>query len=428
MNPILLICTTALFVTVQCDQSSQNRPNRQIFTGPHHKLALAQVQVPHTPEFSGKISYGSVLPIASGHVSVGTQHHGSVDVTGHAPRFSLQAFQEPSYIAGEIKKLVRVPVEDLIDEEWKAFKMTYNKIYPSTEVENFRREVFIENRAKIAKFNQEYSQGKRNFVQQLNPYGDLLHHEFTQLLNGFNRTSLPKVSIPTPSTYIPSANVVLPTSVDWRQVGAVTPVTSQGTCASCWAFAAAGALEGHWFRKTGQLVDVSEQNLVDCTKSYGNDGCMGGLVDPAFQYVRVNGGVDAEEAYPYEAKDDQQCRFQPDKVVVKCTGYVDLAEADEKGIEIAVATLGPVAVAIDAGKDGFQFYSDGVYFDDCGNTQDDMNHAVLIVGYGQEPNGQKYWLVKNSYGPQWGLGGYIKMAKDADNHCGIANQASYPLV
>lgn len=116
--------------------------------------------------------------------------------------------------------------------------MTYNKVYPSDDVESFRREVFIENRAKIARFNQEYSQGKRNYVQQLNPYGDLLHHEFTQLLNGFNRSSLPKTGIPTPTTFIPSANVVLPTSVDWRQVGAVTPVASQGTCASCWAFAA----------------------------------------------------------------------------------------------------------------------------------------------------------------------------------------------
>lgn len=114
-------------------------------------------------------------------------------------------------------------------------------------------------------------------------------------------------------------------------------------------------------------------------------------------------------------------------IIVLFAGYVDIAEGDEKGLEIAVSTLGPVAVGIDAGRDGFQFYSDGVYFDEeC--TQDGINHAVLVVGFGQEPNGQKYWLVKNSYGPQWGLGGYIKMAKDANNHCGIATSASYPLV
>ncbi|XP_030753657.1 cathepsin L-like [Sitophilus oryzae] len=110
-------------------------------------------------------------------------------------------------------------------------------------------------------------------------------------------------------------------------------------------------------------------------------------------------------------------------------GYVNIAEGDEKGMEIAVSTQGPIAVAIDASREGFQFYSDGIYYDpECGNGQDDVNHAVLIVGYGQEPNGQKYWMVKNSYGAQWGIGGYIKMAKEANNHCGIANQATYPLV
>ncbi|XP_060523574.1 procathepsin L-like [Cylas formicarius] len=377
---------------------------------------------------------GGNLDHIGGHIRRPHGDHPADSVIGrqieaHLPRFSLQALEEPRYIQKQIKQLVPVSLEDLLEEEWKAFKMTYNKAYPSADVERFRREVFIENRAKIARFNQEYSQGRRNYVQQLNPYGDLLHHEFTNILNGFNRSGLARPRIPTSTTYIPSANVNLPASVDWRQVGAVGPVKSQGMCACCWAFAAAGALEGHWFRKTGQLVDVSEQNLVDCTKDLGNDGCTGGLMNPAFEYVRQNDGVDSEESYPYEGTDNQQCRFKPEDVVVKCTGYVDIAEGDEQGLEIAIATLGPVTAAIDASKDGFQFYSDGVYYDpDCGSRQEDMNHAVLIVGYGQEPNGQKYWLVKNSYGPQWGVGGYVKMAKDANNHCGIANQASYPLV
>lgn len=108
---------------------------------------------------------------------------------------------------------------------------------------------------------------------------------------------------------------------------------------------------------------------------------------------------------------------------------MDIAEGDEKGLEVAVATLGPVAAAIDASRDSLQFYSDGVYFDpECANRPDDMNHAILIVGFGTEPNGQKYWLIKNSYGTQWGQGGYMKLARDANNHCGIATEASYPLV
>ncbi|KAH1022761.1 procathepsin L isoform X2 [Dendroctonus ponderosae] len=393
-------------------------------------FGLAAVRSDQQGRNSRFLSHTPLLALPPvGTIAIGPHSHSLPPIGIHSPRFSIQTFQDPHYVEVQKKKLVPIPAEDLIDEEWKTFKMTYAKVYPTSEIESFRKEVFIENRAKIAKFNQEYSQGKRNFVQQLNPFGDLLHHEFTQLLNGFNRSTLPRVNVPTPTTFIPSANVALPATVDWRQVGAVTPVKSQGSCASCWAFAAAGALEGHWFRKTGQLVDVSEQNLIDCTKSYGNDGCMGGLVDPAFQYIRANGGVDGEESYPYESRDDQQCRFKSENVVAECTGYVDIAEADEKGLELAIATLGPVAAAIDASKDGFQFYSDGIYYDpDCGRTQAEMNHAVLVVGYGQEPNGQKYWLVKNSYGPQWGIGGYVRMAKDANNHCGIANEASYPLV
>lgn len=108
---------------------------------------------------------------------------------------------------------------------------------------------------------------------------------------------------------------------------------------------------------------------------------------------------------------------------------MEIPEGDEASLESAVATLGPVSAAIDASRESFQFYSDGVYFDEkCGSKVEEMNHAVLIVGYGTEPDGKQYWLVKNSYGPEWGNGGYIKMAKNVNNHCGIATYASYPLV
>ncbi|XP_050296911.1 procathepsin L-like [Anthonomus grandis grandis] len=345
--------------------------------------------------------------------------HGSV---------SLNIFDTPEYINKQIPNIQPPSAEQLLEEEWREFQMIYKKSYSSQEIASFRRAVFIENRAKIAKHNQEYSQGKRNFVQQMNPFGDLLFNEFNQLLNGLNRSTVPKVRIPTPTTYIPSANVNVPNNVDWRQVGAVTPVKNQGECASCWAFAAAGALEGHWFRKTSKLEDISEQDLLDCTFK-DNTGCSGGDIDPAFQYVRKNNGVDIEEQYPvgYEESDKNGCRHNREGIV-KCTGYVDLAKGDEKGLELAVATIGPVAVGIEVVPD-FQFYSDGVYFSkDCSQNEGNVNHAMLIVGYGQEPNGQKYWLVKNSYGTNWGLGGYIKMAKDANNHCSIASLASYPLV
>ncbi|RZC32524.1 cathepsin L1, partial [Asbolus verrucosus] len=323
----------------------------------------------------------------------------------------------------------KVSVENLLEEEWSAFKSTYNKTYATAEENLFRMENFVENRFKIAKFNQEFGRGQWNFAQQLNNFADMLGHEFNKFLNGFNNNLRSKIRIPPASTFIPSANVVYPDYVDWREVGAVTPVKSQGDkCACCWAFAAAGALEGHNFRKTGRLVELSPQDLIDCSTKQGNEGCAGGLLEPAYEYVRVNPGVDTDSSYPYEARDGE-CRFRQETIGGECTGYVAIPSGDEKALEAAVATLGPVSVAIDAGRPTFQFYKEGIYFDpDCTNRAEELNHAVLVVGYGTEPDGKKYWLVKNSYGPYWGIGGYVKMAKDANNHCGIATQATYPLV
>lgn len=186
-------------------------------------------------------------------------------------------------------------------------------------------------------------------------------------------------------------------------------------------------MEGQHFRKTGKLVEVSPQNFIDCTKDLGNFGCSGGLTNTAYLYAKENKGVNTETVYPYEAK-AQDCRDKNKKVLPNSGGYVDIPEGDEKALEEAVAKYGPVSAAIDASLDSFQFYSDGIYNDPkCKNTIDSLNHAVLVVGYGEE-NGKKYWLVKNSYGPEWGKDGYVKIAKDAGNQCGIATYASYPVV
>ncbi|XP_056633760.1 cathepsin L-like isoform X1 [Diorhabda sublineata] len=341
--------------------------------------------------------------------------------------------QVPEVTVGQLQPLAPVSsvprFEQIIEREWNDFTIRFNKVYSSEQEARYRREIFIENRAKIMRFNAEYAEGKRSFVHKINEFADMLLHEFSENLNGFNRsTRAPSVPLKPATTFLPSANVVFPDSVDWRIVGAVGPVKSQGNCAACWAFAAAGALEGHHFRKTGSLVEVSPQNLIDCTQPYGNNGCSGGLMDPAFEYVRDNNGVDSEPSYPFEQKNGE-CRFKRENVVATCTGFVDIGENDEKGIEIALATLGPVTAAIDASQETFQFYSEGIYDDPkCGNKPEQMNHAVLIVGYGQEADGRKYWLVKNSYGQNWGIGGYIKIAKENNNQCGIAIQASYPLV
>lgn len=198
---------------------------------------------------------------------------------------------------------------------------------------------------------------------------------------------------------------------------------NQGRCGSCWAFSAAGAIESQHFRKTGKLVSLSEQNIVDCSKGEGTHGCHGGWMDDAFRYVQKNGGVDTENAYPYKAAEGN-CHYSAKNKGATVAGIVDIKSNDEKELEKAIANVGPVAVAIDAS--GLQFYFGGVY-DNANCNPRHLNHAVLAVGYGTE-KGKQYYLAKNSWGKTWGSRGFVKMVRNHGNRCGIASRASYPKV
>jgi len=319
---------------------------------------------------------------------------------------------------------------ELVVEEWDTFKLTHRKNYDDPMEDKFRMKIYMENKAKVARHNAKAAQGHYSYHLKMNKYGDMLHHEFVATMNGFrmraNGTERPVGLIG--ATYLPPAHVdKLPTNVDWRTHGAVTPVKDQGQCGSCWSFSTTGALEAQHFRKTGVLTSLSEQNLVDCSRSYGNEGCNGGLMDNAFQYIKDNGGIDTEESYPYEGEDDK-CRYNPKNKGAWDVGFVDIPAGDERAMKNAIATHGPCSVAIDASHQSFQFYSHGVYRDEECSPQN-IDHGVLAVGYGvDEESGEAYWLVKNSWGTTWGDNGYIKMARNEDNMCGIASASSYPLV
>jgi len=323
-----------------------------------------------------------------------------------------------------------VSVQELITNEWDAFKDEHKKSYGSPIEEKMRLNIFAENRNKIALHNQKYAMGLVPFKMGLNKYSDMLHHEFVDTVNGFNRTvpnhELRLQQEANSILFISPANVEFPQTVDWRTHGAVTPVKDQGHCGSCWSFATTGALEGQNFRKNGTLVSLSEQNLIDCSEKYGNSGCNGGLMDNAYQYIQENHGIDTESSYPYEGRDDT-CRYKKDESGAVDKGFVDIPSGSEEQLMHAVATIGPVSVAIDASKESYQFYASGVYYEpDC--DSESLDHAVLVVGYGTTEQGENYWLVKNSWGTTWGEQGYIKMARNKGNHCGIATSASYPLV
>jgi len=222
-----------------------------------------------------------------------------------------------------------------------------------------------------------------------------------------------------------SSTKAQPESIDWRQQGVVTSVKDQGQCGSCWTFSATGAIESAWAIKTEQLIDLSEQELVDCAGlRYGSNGCNGGQMNGAFRYIIENGQC-ADMDYPYSAKDGscQKC----DSIVHASSCY-DVIPKDQISLKIAVAKQ-PVAIAIEADTRYFQLYASGILTNpDCGT---ELDHGVLIVGYGEE-NDQKYWLVKNSWGTTWGEDGYVKIARTENisdaGICGIAMEPSFPTV
>ena len=321
---------------------------------------------------------------------------------------------------------------DVSVEEWDAFKAAHGKSYEGPVEEEFRKRLYMENKDYVAKHNRLAHKGHYSYFLKINQFSDLLHSEFVATMNGYRRNLKMNTTQNTGATFLPPEGFKLPIEVDWRKKGAVTEVKNQGHCGSCWAFSATGALEGQHFRKTGQLVSLSEKNLMDCSTKYDNDGCNGGAPQNAFIYIRDNHGLDTEESYPYIPKDGN-CRFSRATVGATDKGFVELDYGNETMLAIAVAAHGPISVSINADEKSFAHYSHGIY-DDPNCDSGWVTHAVLVVGYGPG-----YWLVKNSWAKTWGDEGYIKIARDSKctgpdadneciNRCGIANHPIYPIV
>jgi cathepsin L len=318
------------------------------------------------------------------------------------------------------------PVFDsTLDAPWALYKSTFEKQYASDAEEIIRRSIWEANIAIIRKHNLEADLGVHTYTLGMNKYGDMTIKEFVNQMNGLD-LGLRNVSfVGTCDQFVAPPNFKRPDAVDWRTKGYVTPIKDQGQCGSCWAFSTTGSLEGQHFAKTQQLVSLSEQNLVDCSTKYGNFGCRGGLMDNAFKYIKENNGIDTEASYPYETKDDT-CRFKSQSVGATDTGCKDIKQLSEDDLQDAIATVGPVSVAIDAAHSSFQLYKSGVY-NEVACSQQALDHGVLAVGYGTS-NGQDYYIVKNSWGLTWGNEGYIYMSRNKNNQCGIATLASYPTV
>lgn len=296
--------------------------------------------------------------------------------------------------------------------EWKG---THNKVYQNEEEHRYRLGVFHQN----ALFVAAHDPVAKGFTVALNEFADLTSSEFVSIYNGMNITK----TAPRHARFHP-VKAGIPSEVDWRKEGAVTPVKNQGQCGSCWSFSTTGSVEGAHFLRTKKLVSLSEQNLVDCSTAQGNMGCNGGLMDQAFQYIIQNNGIDTEASYPYTATGPNSCKFKRNDVGATISNYHDVPSGSENALQTAVADR-PVSVAIDASHMSFQLYSGGVYNEPaCSSSQ--LDHGVLAIGYGTY-QGTAYWLVKNSWGTSWGMSGYIMMSRNRGNQCGIATAASYPI-
>uniref|UniRef100_A0A8C2XGY1 Cathepsin 12 n=1 Tax=Cyclopterus lumpus TaxID=8103 RepID=A0A8C2XGY1_CYCLU len=309
--------------------------------------------------------------------------------------------------------------DEVAPTEWEVWKSSHSVAYEDTD-DMQRRNIWETNKQMIEDNNQGFFMGRRPFTMfSPGPLYDLSSVLVLYRPPSVNRPSERRWSGSREGYFF--FNILKRLQKSTR----LFKYTSQGFCGSCWAFSTTGAIEGQIYKKTGQLVSLSEQNLVDCSRSYGTYGCNGAWMANAYDYV-VNNGLQATDAYPYSSVDTQPCYYDSRLAVAHIKDYRFLPKGDEQALADAVATVGPITVAIDADHSSFLFYSSGIYDEPTCNPNN-LSHAVLLVGYGSD-GGQDYWIIKNSWGSSWGEGGYMRMVRDGRNTCGIASYALYPVL
>ena len=302
-------------------------------------------------------------------------------------------------------------------KEFTDWRIHHNKSYDNVYNLENKFNTWRENKDMV---NLHNKQKNTEHTLELNKFADMSKHRWKNRRN--TNMHMSNTCLQIPENEEPDNS--LPDNVDWRNHGLVTHVKNQQQCGSCWAFSAVGSMEGQHAKATGQLKSLSESQIVDCDVNGTDEGCFGGWMDGAFKYA-IETGMEQEQDYPYVPQ-NEPCKYNKSDVVARFTSFKDVT-GGENGLKKAVAATGPISVAIDASNPSFQFYKSGVYYEpDCSQTM--LDHGVLVVGYNTTQNGTDYWIVKNSWGDDWGLDGYILMSRNRNNSCGIATKPSYPIV
>ncbi|CAI6376268.1 unnamed protein product [Macrosiphum euphorbiae] len=313
---------------------------------------------------------------------------------------------------------------EYIDCSFEEFKCEYNKNYPNDTIEHFdRKNNFRQNLRYIRSKNR----ANVGYTLAVNHLADYSSTELKSML-GYRKLSDDEYNGGKPFPYNKTDFQNLPSKFDWRIAGAVTAVKDQSICGSCWSFGATGTIEGAYFMKHNELKKFSEQALVDCSLGFGNNGCDGGEDFRAYSWIEKHGLPTEEEYGPYLSQDGF-CHIAniSNGNLTKITSFVNVTTYDQEALKIALINEGPISIAIYASLKTFSFYSNGVYYDkECCNSPSELNHAVLLVGYGTL-DGHPYWLVKNSWSTHWGDGGYILISR-MDNNCGVLTSPTYVIL
>lgn len=376
------------------------------------------------------------------------------------------------------------------DPKWTAYKEKFNKQYAADE-DVTRYNIYLQTMEEITEHNARANAGLETFFQGETLHTDMTHDEVNQKNGwGKHKKSksAPALGVEQyPCAAWTQGSSPSPINVDWVSEGLVTIVKNQMYCGDCWAFSAAACMEGSWAKASGELLSLSAQQLTDCTSdgsmgAYTTDGCNGGFSQNAFAYDIAVGGIEGWAAYPF-ADMQTDCAYNSAESVASFTSCYDVTTGDESVLEAGIAQLGPVSVAIDAGLSSFHNYVSGVYYAaSCSSTE--LDHAVTATGYGVVPAtsssisstctendfmcetfaegslfqypcmaapttsnakkvtanvpgvdcnapsqwaGQEFYMVKNSWGFDWGMNGYIMMARNQNNNCGIATAPSYAV-